>query len=335
MTQPGKIEIVEAPKPKIERDDQVMLRMKRIGVCGSDIHVYHGSHPYTKYPIVQGHEVSGVVEEVGSRVRHLKPGDKATIMPQIVCGECYYCKRGMYHICESLKVRGFQANGAAQDHYVMEADMVLRLPDEMSLDAGAMIEPVSVAVHAVKRLESVDGGKILVLGAGTIGNLTAQVTKALGAASVMITDISDYKLEKARACGVDCVVNTAREDLGAALARQFGPERADAVFECVGSQTTIDQAIQFARKASTIVLVGVYGKKPTVDLSLAGDRELRLLGSLMYRRPDFETAIHLISEGKLKLEPMITHRFAFPDFLKAYETIEEAKGNSLKVMIEL
>jgi L-iditol 2-dehydrogenase len=213
--------------------------------------------------------------------------------------------------------------------------MVLKLPESITLDEAAMIEPISVAVHALARAGSVEGQKVIVLGAGTIGNLVAQVARASGAAAVMITDIADYKLEKARACGIDVAVNTAQEDLGEVIRRQFGPDKADLILECVGAQATITQAVNNARKGSTIVVVGVFGKKPEVDLGLVQDRELSLVGTLMYQKRDYERAIALVAGGKLCLDPMITHRFAFKDYLQAYETIESLKGESMKVMIEV
>ncbi|MFP4381770.1 MAG: zinc-dependent alcohol dehydrogenase [Candidatus Sumerlaeia bacterium] len=335
MTKPGEIEYRDVDKPAIKKPNQVIVRMERIGVCGSDIHVYHGTHPFTGYPVVQGHEVSGVIEEVGSDAGELKKGDKVTIMPQEVCGECYYCTHGMYHICQSLKVMGFQTEGAGQEYFRVDAEKVLRLPEDMSLDYAAMIEPVSVAVHAMGRFGSVEGLKVLVLGAGTIGNLTAQTARALGAADVMITDISDYKLGKAKDCGIDHAINTKSQDLGASIRSAFGDNGADVIFECVGAQATIDQAVENARKASTIVVVGVFGEKPKVNLSRVQDCELSLIGTLMYQQDDYEKAIELIAGGKMQLDPMITHRFGFRDFLKAYETIEEANGESLKVMIDV
>ena len=335
MTEPGKIEFRDVEKPTMG-DDQVLIEMKRIGVCGSDIHVFHGMHPYTSYPVVQGHEVSGVIAEVGSRVEDLVVGDKVTFTPQVTCGRCYPCTHGMYHICESLKVMGFQTGGAAQEFFAVDADKVLKVPDHVSLDQAAMVEPVSVAVHALSRAgEDLQGKKVLVLGAGTIGNLVAQVAKASGASTVMITDISDYKVEKAKACGIDYVVNSREEDLTQAILRDFGPSRADLILECVGVQETIAQAVENARKGTTVVVVGVFGKKPEVDLGLVQDRELSLVGTLMYQQRDYERAMELVAGGQLHLDKMITHRFPFQEYLDAYETIEQAKGNVMKVMITL
>lgn len=334
MTQPGRIQFQEVAKPLIT-DDEVLMQTRRIGVCGSDIHVYHGMHPYTGYPIVQGHEVGGVVAAVGKNVTGLSVGDRITFMPQVVCGECYPCQHGMYHICESLKVMGFQTNGAAQEYFVLPAWNVIKLPDSLSLDEAAMIEPIAVAVHALARGGGAQDKRVLILGAGAIGNLTAQVATASGAKAVMITDISAYKLEKARECGIEFAVNTAEEDLGQAIAQHFGPEKADLILECVGVEATITQAVEVARKGSTIVVVGVFGQKPQVDLGLVQDRELSLVGTLMYQKSDYERAIDLVASGQMRLDAMITQRFVFEDYLKAYDAIEQSDGNYLKVMIEL
>jgi L-iditol 2-dehydrogenase len=313
----------------------VLIRIKRIGVCGSDIHVFHGLHPYTSYPVVQGHEVSGVIAKMGGQVEGLSAGDKVTFTPQVTCGQCYPCTHGMYHICETLKVMGFQTDGAAQEFFPVDADKVLKIPNDVSLDQAAMVEPVSVAVHALSRGGDVRGKKVLVLGAGTIGNLVAQVAKASGAEGVMITDISDYKLDKATECGIDFVVNPQKQDLTHAILRDFCPSRADLILECVGVQDTITQAIDNARKGTTIVVVGVFGKKPEVNLGLVQDRELSLVGTLMYQKCDYERAIELVAGGKLCLDDMITHHFPFNEYLSAYETIEQARGNIMKVMVTL
>ncbi len=334
MTSPGKIEIRDVSRPK-PASDEVLLQISRIGVCGSDIHVYHGLHPYTSYPVVQGHEVSGVIAEVGAAAQGFAPGDRVVFMPQVTCGECYPCRHGMYHICDKLKVMGFQTGGAAQEFFPVQADKVLKLPASVSLDQGAMIEPVSVGVHALARAGEVKGQKVLVLGAGTIGNLVGQVAMAQGAERVMITDVSPYKLEMARKCGFEHVVDTLHEDISAAILKTFGPDKADLILECVGAQATISQAVANARKGSTIVVVGVFGKKPEVDLGFVQDRELTLVGTLMYQKRDYEQAIRLVASDKLNLGPMISHRFPFQKYLQAYETIEASHGETMKVMIEV
>ncbi len=332
MTSPGVIEFRDVPAPA-PGSGQVLLRIKRIGVCGSDIHVYHGKHPLTPYPVVQGHEVSGVVEKLGSGVKGLKVGDPVTFQPQVTCGTCYPCRHGAYHICDNLKVMGFQTTGAGSELFALDARLVLKLPPGTSYDHGAMVEPTAVGVHAITRGGGVKGKKVLVLGAGPIGNLTSQVAKGMGATKVMITDVSDYRLGLAKECGVDEAVNTGSEDLAARVRASFGEEKADLILECVGAGATISQAVAVARKGTDIVVVGVFGDKPSVDMGTVQDRELRLIGTLMYQEPDWKKAIELIATEKVKLQPLVTNHFAFADFKKAYEYIDGNREKAMKVMI--
>ena len=332
MTAPGRIELRDVPLPEMA-PDQVLVRVKRIGVCGSDIHVFHGKHPLTPYPVVQGHEASGVLERTGSAVRGLSPGDPVTFQPQVTCGICHPCRHGAYHICDQLKVMGFQTTGAASELFAVDASKVLRLPKSMSLEQGAMVEPLAVGVHALERAGGPTGKKVLVLGAGPVGNLVAQAARALGAAAVMITDTSDYRLDLAERCGIPLRVNPLKVDLGEAVRERFGPDKADLIFECVGVQKTVEQAVSVARKGTDVIVVGVFGDKPVVDMGTVQNRELRLVGTLMYQQPDWVKAIALIEQGKVNLEPLVTDRFAFADYQKAYEYIDANRERAMKVMI--
>lgn len=331
MTSPGVIEYNEVPVPAVG-DDQIKVRMKRIGVCGSDIHVNHGKHPYTSYPVVQGHEVSAQVVEIGKNVTNVKVGDKVTIQPQVVCGKCYPCTHGMYNDCEVLKVMGFQTTGMASDYFVVDAKKALALPEDMSWDHGAMIEPLAVAVHAVRRFGDVNGKTALVLGGGPIGNLVAQTLKAMGATKVMISELSAYRLETAEKCGIK-TVNPSKEDLRDAIISYFGKDGADVIFECIGINPTMDQAITYARKGSDIVVVGVFGDLGTINMGFIQDHELRLIGTAMYREEDYIKAIELVSEGKIAFDPLITHHFSFDEYKKAYDVIDEEKDKAMKVII--
>ena len=289
MTEPGNIIYQEVDIPEV-KPDQIKVKMKRIGICGSDIHVNHGKHPYTSYPVVQGHEVSAEVVETGKDVTNCKVGDKVTIQPQVVCGKCYPCTHGMYNDCEVLKVMGFQTTGMASDYFVVDANKVLVLPEEMSWDHGAMIEPLAVAVHAVRRYAAdMTGKKAVVLGGGPIGNLVAQTAKALGAEVVLLSELSAYRLDTAKKCGI-ATVNPSEEDLLEAIIEACGEDRADVIFECIGINPTMKQAIAYARKGSHIVVVGVFGDLATVDMAAVQDHELTLLGSVTSRIPINPTA---------------------------------------------
>lgn len=334
MTAPGEIEFREVPVPQAG-PGEVLVKIKRIGVCGSDIHVYHGKHPFTKYPVTQGHEVSGEIAALGQGVEGLTPGQKVTIQPQVVCGRCYPCRHGKYNLCEELKVMGFQTTGTASEFFKTEAAKITPLPETMSYDEGAMIEPLAVAVHAVHRAGDVRGLKVAVLGAGPIGNLVAQSAKGMGAASVMVTDVSDTRLAKAAACGADFTVNTRTADFGKALVECFGPDKCDVIYDCAGNDTTMGQAIANARKGSVIILVAVYAGTAHVDLAVLNDHELDLNTTMMYRSEDYLEAIRLVSEKKVALTPLITKHFPFARYLEAYQYIDQNREATMKVIIDV
>lgn len=334
MAEPKKIIFQEVPIPEPE-EGQVLVKIKKIGICGSDIHVYHGTHPYTSYPVTQGHEVSAQIVKIGAAVENFQAGDRVTIEPQVFCGKCHPCTHGKYNLCEELKVMGFQTTGTASEYFAVDASKVTLLPDTLTYSEGAMIEPLAVTIHAAKRFPDLKGAKVAVLGCGPIGLLLAQSVKALGAKKVMITDVSDYRLGLAKTLGIDSAVNTKNFDFGESMIREFGPDKADVIYDCAGNNITMDQAIQNARKGSTIILVAVFGDMAQVDLAKLNDSELDLNTSMMYRHEDYVDAIRYVGEGKIKLEPLMSSHFSFADYQKAYEYIDQNKETTMKVLIDV
>jgi len=334
MTQPGKIVHGKVQVPSAG-PGEILLKVQRIGVCGSDIHVWHGQHPFTPYPVVQGHEFSAEVVAIGKGVTKVKVGDKATAAPQEVCGICSPCKRGDYHICDKLKVRGFQAPGCAQDYFVVPENRNVLIPESLSHDQGALIEPCSVAAHSTSRAGNLKGKNVVVFGAGTIGNLVAQAAKCRGAKKVFITDINDFRLAKAKEVGIDFVCNVATESFADKVKAAFGSEGFSVAFEAAGVEASLNDAVQFIEKGGDIVVVGVFGTRPRVDMSVVGDRELSLIGTLMYKQNDYEQAVEWIASGAMKTAPLVTKRFPFAQYQEAYEFIEKQGGTTLKVVIEL
>jgi 2-desacetyl-2-hydroxyethyl bacteriochlorophyllide A dehydrogenase len=334
MTEPGRIEFGQAPEPK-PGPGQILLRVKQIGVCGSDVHVNHGKHPFTSYPVVQGHEFSAVVEAVGDGVTGIEPGSKATARPQVVCGKCRPCRRGDYNICDTLKVEGFQAPGCAQDLFLTSAEKIVPLPDKLTFEQGALVEPTAVAVHSTGRAPELSGQNVAVLGAGPIGNLVAQAARCRGAKKVLITDISDFRLSIAEKCGITFTSNAGSEDLASAAKRAFGDEGFDIAFEAVGVEATMDSAVQNIQKGGTIVVLGVFGEKPRIDMSIVGDREQTIVGTLMYKHEDYLKAVEIIASGEVITEPLVTKHFPFEKYADAYRFIDERGSDTLKVMIDL
>jgi len=334
MTEPGKIEFGEAEEPKAG-PGEILLRIKRIGICGSDIHVYHGKHPFTPYPVVQGHEYCGVVEAVGEGVEEIKPGMLATARPQLVCGKCGPCRRGNYNVCEELKVQGFQAPGCAQDLFVVPKERLVLLPESLTVEQGALVEPASVGAHSTSRASDLTGKNAVVLGAGTIGNMVAQFVRCRGAKNILITDISDYRLGIAKKCGIENTSNAGKESLADAVKRVFGEEGFQVAFEAAGVEATLSAAIANIEKGGEIVVLGVFGEKPRIDMAVVGEHELSLIGTLMYKHEDYVEAAQMIAEGKIITEPLVTKHFPFEQYPEAYKYIEAQGDKMMKVMIDL
>lgn len=335
LVEPKHIEFKEVAELKAAdlTAHQVLVNIKRIGICGSEIHSYHGLHPATFYPVVQGHEYSGVVMAVGSEVTVCKPGDHITARPQLVCGKCNPCKRGQYNVCEHLRVQAFQADGAAQDFFVVDDDRVAKLPEGMSLDYGAMIEPSAVGAHASNRTD-VKGKNVVVSGAGTIGNLIAQFCIARGAKNVLITDVSDLRLAKARECGIKHTLNITKKTLKEAAQELFGEEGYQVGFEVAGVEVSIRSLMETIEKGSDIVVVAVFAKDPALSMFYLGEHELRLIGSMMYRHEDYLTAIDYVNKGIVNLKPLVSNRFAFEEYDDAYKFIDTHRETSMKVLID-
>ena len=337
LVEPEHIVFQDVPAPVVEDlgPHQALLRIKRIGICGSEIHSWHGKHPATFYPVIQGHEYSAIVEAVGNDVTVCAPGDAVTARPQLVCGQCNPCKRGPYNVCEHLRVQAFQADGAARDFFVVDDDRVVKLPAGMTLDYGAMVEPSAVGAHSTARAGDLRGKNVVVSGAGTIGNLVAQFAIARGARRVLITDVSDLRLDIARKCGIADTLNVTKMPLKDGVKEVFGEEGFQVGFEVAGVESSIRSLMECIEKGSTIVVVAVFEKDPALSMFYLGEHELTLVGTMMYRHEDYLDAVEMISQNKINLEPLISNRFPFEEYEKAYNFIDENRATSMKVIIDL
>jgi len=256
-------------------------------------------------------------------------------MPQETCGRCRPCLRGDYHICDLLKVSGFQAPGCAQEFFAVPAGMLCLLPEAFTFEQGALVEPAAVAVHAVRRVQGGLAGKnVVVVGAGPIGNLVGQVARGQGG-HVLISDLSEHRLDVARQCGLARTNLAGSEALGDAARRAFGGDGFDVAFECVGAEAAITPAIEAIQKGGTIVVVGVFGDRPRVNLGLVQDRELTIRGTLMYQREDYRLAIEGIAGGAIITNPLVSRHFRLDEFAAAYRFIDAARDKTVKVMIDV
>ena len=310
------------------------IRVAYCGICGSDLHSYKGLHPNVKPPIVLGHEFSGTVEGVGLSEDASWIGCHVVASPSVPCGTCYQCETGNDHICDDLKVVGNIAIPGAFAHYLdVPVDRLLPVPPDMPLADAALVEPTAVAVHALKRVASYPEG-IVVIGAGPIGMVTALVAKARGVRRIALLDVREDRLARARELGIEWTLNSRSEDVHAAL-EEWYPNGPDAVFDCVAIPETVNLALREARKGSTIVLEGVPEGPMTVDAILIQDRELRLLGTLMYQIPDFEEAIGLVQRGDISSAKLVSRIVDLESVPSTFAELAQGSSEDLKVLVKI
>ncbi len=334
IVSPEKAVIAETETPEPGRDE-VLVRIHQCGICGSDLHAYKGKHPFIDLPATPGHETAGVIDSVGSEVTGWNIGDRVCVEPQLICGECPLCDSGRYNICTSLRVMGCQGAGALADYLVSPASMLHRLPDHVSFEQGALVEPLAVGVSAVRRAGCIGGRKMLIQGAGTIGLACVMVAKAYGAGWVVATDTREDRRKRAEEVGADTVVRPEDVDDENWIRDHVGEMGFDVVIECVGIEATVRQAIQRVRKGGRIIIVGVFEEDVCVPMKLVQDRELELLGALMYVREEFAEALRLIGNHQVPAEKLVTHRVPLEDVPSVFGLLEDPETCSGKVMVSI
>jgi len=332
IVSPGSVVLEKSPVPR-PGPGEVLIRVKYCGICGSDIHSYHGEHPFIELPVVPGHEFSGFVEEAGGEVTGIRTGIPVTVEPQLVCGVCRNCRRGRYNICEKLRVLGCQADGAMAEYIAVPWERVVPLPGDMDLKLGALVEPLAVAVHAVSRGELDPADKVLIMGAGTIGLCVLLVARAMGNKQVCVIDRDKSRLEWAGKLGAErtCLVTSSGDDDWENCVAGSGD--LDLVFECSGSGELLSRSIGMVPKGSRLVIIGVFGQPAGLPVGLIQDGELELFGSLMYTREDYEKAIDLIYNKIAPVGELITHEFTLRDVVEAFRLAADPNENRVKVVV--
>lgn len=323
---------LQVPKPA---GGEVLLRVARIGICGSDVHVFRGEHPIVQPPLVQGHEFSGWVEGCGEGVTDLAPGDLVTVEPAIGCGSCPKCRSGLIAQCSSLDFIGGNLPGAGAEYLAVDARHVLRMQPTTSPDDAAMTEPVACAVHAVARAGEPKDRNVFVAGGGTIGNLTAQVARLGGARRILLSDMLESRRVIAEACGLEALDPRAPAPVAEQVRDRLGGEDVHIAFECVGAEAALGDCIRVVERGGTVVVVGVYPMPPRADMIAVQDRELALLGSLMYTWADFVEAGRLIDERLVNLAPLQTHHVPFGRWADGYRLLTDISAGALKVLVDV
>ena len=324
------VEILELPQPE-RADDEVLIKVSRAGICGTDLHIFmgHMDQRVTK-PIVMGHEMCGEIVDAPDGA-DFGVGDRVVVEPTVFCGRCAACQRGNTHICQNLNFLGIDSPGAFQAYWNVPLDRLHRIPPELNDDAAAMIEPLAVAVHDVRRAQVELGDQAVVIGGGPIGLLVAHAAR-LDGAEVVISEVNPFRLNVAESCGFKTVDPT-RDDLVGYVDDWTNGAGCDLVFEVSGSAPGAKVMTELLRVRGKIALVGVHASPPEVDLHRFFWRELELIGCRVYESVDFERAIRIAAAGEIDLEALISKVVPYEEAYWGFEQMRDG-GDIVKVLID-
>jgi L-iditol 2-dehydrogenase len=323
----------EIERPKVA-PDEVLIRVRATGICGSDLHAFRGSHAFRKPPVILGHELAGNVVEIGSKVQEIKVGDRVTVMPQVGCGKCWHCSEGSSNICPESRVPGVGGwVGTFVEYFNAPERVVVKLPDNVTYEQGALTEPLAVAVHALNKISPCNRNSLVILGSGTIGLLMAAIAPSFGFRKVLATDALDYNLKIAASVGVAKTVNVLTEDLTAAVAETFGGNKADAAVIAAGAPDIIDQAIESVRPKGEIIYLSMITKPMTANSYPIVFWEMDVKGSRTYTLGDFRQAVALLAAGEIDFQRFITQRYPLEEAQIGLELLDRKKEDSVKVML--
>jgi len=326
---PGSVRMAEVPVPD-PGEDEVLIRVRCVGICGSDFNVYLGTHPFASYPRIPGHEVSGDVVE--SRSGRFRAGDRVCVEPYFNCGSCYPCRRGRRNCCENNRTMGVQRDGAMCEYIAVPAEKIFRSERGLSYEELALVEPISIGAHAVRRSGLRPGERALVIGVGPIGLGVLQVAKLKGA-QVMASDMNRRRLELAGLLGADHVVDPGEVDLARSVAEFTGGDGMDVVFEASGSPSGFLSAINSAAFGGRVVLVGTGTEEVTFSHPLIVKKELDVLGS-RNSMDDFPEVIGWMEGGRIDPRSIITDRYPFEEADRALRLVDIPERNFVKIMID-
>ncbi len=324
----------DMPEPQIEKADDVKIKVVNCGICGSEVHAYHGLHPFRIPPIVSGHEVAGDVVEVGAGVTRFKVGDRVTVEPHYGCGHCWYCDHGLYNVCPDKKVLGAGGwSGGLGEYIVTPEQTVVKLPDSLTYEEGALIEPVANGMYAVRHSNITPETNIVVIGCGPIGIGDFLCARLWNPKSILMVDVSDFNLQKAVEMGATLTCNSRRENLAERVMELTDGVGADLVFLAFGDAPTIQQAFEITRRGGQIAQHALMEDGIAFPYRVHQQHELDFKAYNMYTNEDFELIAKAIHEGKMDLSHFVTQRYPIEQFKEAIEMADKRPEPVLKVMM--
>lgn len=330
------LDLVDMPIPKCGEDD-LLIRVKACGICGSDVHGYDGSTGRRQPPIVMGHEAAGIVEAVGPQVTGFQPGDRVTFDSTVCCGECFYCRRGQVNLCDNREIIGvstseFRRMGAFAEYLIVPARIAYRLPDQMPFEHAALVEAASVAIHAVELTSIGLDDTVVVVGAGMIGLLAIQAALLKGAGRVFAVDIDDKRLEMAQGLGATGTLNSRHSNVIEQIQQLTANRGADVAIECAGTTATVPLAIDLVRKGAAVTLIGNVAPKVEIGLQNVVTREIRLQGTCA-SSGEYSAAISLIARGAIRIEPLLSRVAPLEEGAAWFQRLYAREPGLLKVVL--
>jgi (R,R)-butanediol dehydrogenase / meso-butanediol dehydrogenase / diacetyl reductase len=326
------VEITTRPIPE-PAPGQARIKVEAVGVCGTDIAIYKGKHPRAKAPLIMGHEVGGVVDTInGDAPADVAPGTRVTFFPLITCGVCRTCLSGKTYVCENLKLIGIDTDGGMAEYMIVPTEALVPVPESWSGEMAALMEPVAVALHSVKRSSIKLGDTVLITGAGIIGILCGQMAKAAGALHVVIADLVESRLEIAAGAGLIPANLKNDGELDRIITDLTGGAGVDVTMECSGAAGAQPLTTKHTRVLGEVLLVGMPKDPPPVDIRMVTFKELSMAGTRVYERIDFERSIELLDQKRITAAGLVSHRFTVEQTKEAIDTMAVG-GDSMKIMI--
>jgi len=327
------VKIEEVPEPRMGPND-ALVRVKTVGICGSDLHAFEGISRRRVPPLIMGHEIAGEVADVGKNVAKLKEKNRVVVYPILSCGECEHCRSGNENICTDIRFLGLHVPGGFAEHIAAPANKCIKIPDTLMFEKACLTEPLSVAVHVVNNVPIKVNDTILVIGAGIIGSMVTQVARLRTSGQIVVTDILNTRLELAKKLGADVTINSKEEDVAEEIVKITDGRGVDVSIEAVGIQSTVQQAQASVKKGGIIVAVGLLEENVKIDIMKLVSSELKLCGSYAYNDYDFRSSINLIARDRINPQPYLTHIFPLEDALKGFKEMATNKETVLKVILK-
>ncbi len=332
IIRPNELRLIEMPKPVLDEKNNVRIRMTAAGICGSDVGIYHGTNAAATYPRVIGHEMVGIVEEIGPTAKNVKVGDRVIVDQVTACGHCYACRKGRPNVCGNLKVRGVHIDGGYREYMAVPDTDCYQIPAMLSDAEAVMIEPTTIAVQGCSRAQLEEEDTVLLIGYGALGSSILRIIKLYNPAKIIVSDIDDGKLQEALMAGADNVINSAREDVPARCHELTGGYGVTVSIDAACVKTSLLTALQATGNAGRVITMGFSVAPTEINQFVITSKELDVRGSRLQNRK-FQQVIDLINEGKVDLRGSISHTFPIEEAQKAFDFVDSHDPSIRKIVL--